>query len=273
MPDDVERLVWKGLVMRYPNIQRALVLCCASIVACVALLSDAVDAQDQVARAWLRVNIVNVVPERLDDYIELQLEEVTPALQKAGVPWRSVWRTAEFGNSYEMQFVTPLVDLSDYDAGGPLARALDPDRFTRLVDRLRRATVSRKSYAVQYRPELSVESVQSNGLFLARVTTIEVVPGRGAAWTDFLDRNLQGFRGADVVFGVYQRLFGPGPTAWQLVENYQSFSELNETSIIGRAFGEDADAVASELAGVVSSVERTVLRYDAELSYSETASR
>jgi hypothetical protein len=259
--------------MRHHNYPRAFVLLGASLAACVALFSGAVDAQDRGAPDWLRVNIVNVVPERLEDYVELQLKEVNPALQKAGVPWRSVWRTAEFGNSYEMQFVTPLGDLSDYDTGGPLARALPPDRVARLADRLRRSTVSRRSYAVQYRPELSVESAESSGLFLARLTTIEVAPGLGASWTSFLERNLPRFRGADVVFGVYQRLFGPGPTAWQLVENYQSFTELNETSIIGRAFGEDADAVTAELAGVVSSVERTVLRYDAELSYTSEPSR
>ena len=116
----------------------------------------ALRAQD--ASDWLRVNVVKVVPERLEDYIELQLTEVTPGLQEAGVPWRSVWRTAEFGNSYELQFVQPVGDLADYDAGGPLARVMQPARLRRLIDRLRRYTVSRQSYAVQYRAELGVES-------------------------------------------------------------------------------------------------------------------
>ena len=89
----------------------------------------ALRAQD--ASDWLRVNVVKVVPERLEDYIELQLTEVTPGLQEAGVPWRSVWRTAEFGNSYELQFVQPVGDLADYDAGGPLARVMQPARLRR----------------------------------------------------------------------------------------------------------------------------------------------
>ena len=48
----------------------------------------------QAASDWLRVNVVQVVPERLEDYIELQINEVNPGMQRAGVPGRSVWRTA-----------------------------------------------------------------------------------------------------------------------------------------------------------------------------------
>ena len=191
-----------------------------------------------------------------------------PGLQDAGVPWRSVWRTAEFGNSYEMQFVTPVGDLADYDSGGPLARVMQPDEFQRLVDRLRRFTVSRRSYAVQYRSDLSVESDQIGSLFLARTSAIEIAPGRVGDWTDFLEDSIPKFRGADLVFGVYQRMFGPGPATWQIVENHASFTELAQPSIVARAFGAQAGTVASELAGIVISVERTVLRYDPELSYS-----
>ena len=244
----------------------------AGLVAAAGLCAP-LAAQEEAAPEWLRVNIVSVIPDRLDDYLELQLDEITPALQEAGVPWRSVWRTAEFGNSYELHFVTPIVSLSDYDTRGPIARVMPPDRYARLLDRLRRSTASRRSYAVEYRPELSVVSDEASGLFLARVVNLEIAPGRGADWTSFLERSLPSFQGAGVVFGVYQRLLGPGPVVWQLVENYQSFEELAQPTIIDRAFGEQAATVVSELAGVVTSIERTVLRYDAELSYSTVESR
>ena len=187
------------------------------------------------------MNIVRVVPEHLDDYIELQLNEVTPGLQEAGILWCSAWRTAEFRNSYELQFVTPVGDLADYDAVGPLARVMEPDRFQRLVDRLRRFTVSRESYAVRYNADLSVESDEVGTLFLARVSNVEIAPGRVSDWTAFLEQNVTQFRGANVVFGVYERMFWPGPAVWQVVENDASFTELAQPSIIARAFGEQAD--------------------------------
>jgi len=229
------------------------------------------DAQD--ASDWLRVSIVHVVPERFEDYIELQIAEVNPALQQADIGWRSAWRTAEFGDSYQLQFITPLRDLADYDVGGPLARVMRPDRFQRLADRLRRATVSRHVHVAQYHPELSVETDDLGSQSLARVSTLQIAPGRVADWIAFLRKNREEFRGAGVAFGVYQRMFGPGPTSWLVVENHASFTELIRPSIIVRAFGDDADSVAAELAGVVLSVERAVLRYDPELSYTSIPPR
>ena len=247
-----------------------------AIIAAVLVLVEAnvgsgLRAQD--ASDWLRVDVVRVVPERLEDYIELQLNEVTPGLQAARIPWRSVWRTAEFGNTYELRFVTPLGDLADYDLGGPLARVMEPDRFQRLIDRLRRLTVSRDSYAIRYRADLSVESDEVGSLYLARVTTVEIAPGRAGEWTAFLERRLPQFRDADLVFGVYEQMFGPAPTSWQIAENHASFTELARPGIIARAFGDQADTVVAEIAGIVVSVERTVLRYDPELSYSSIPSQ
>ena len=116
-----------------------------------------VRAQESGAVDWMRVDVVNVVPQRLDDYIELQLEEVNPALQRAGVPWRAVWRTGEFGPTYELRTVTPITNLTDYDTGGPVARVMRPDRFSNLLDRVRSYTASRDSFVIRYRPELSAE--------------------------------------------------------------------------------------------------------------------
>ena len=226
-------------------------------------------AQDETS--WMRVDILHVLPRELDDFIEMQLEEVNPALQRAGVPWRSAWRTAEFGNTYERLFVTPMESLGELDFGGPLARVLEPDRLARIRDRVRRTLASRQSYAVRYRPELSVESDDVSGLSLAWITSVQVAPGRTADWEAFLLDNLPRFQGADVVFGVYERVWGPGPSVWQIVENHASFAELDRPTILQRTFGERADEVASRLAGVLLSVERSVLRYDPELSFSAAA--
>lgn len=217
---------------------------------------------------WLQVDVVTVIPNRLDDYIELQLEQVNPALQEAGVPWRSVWRVAEFGNSYEIQLVTPMSSLAQYDTGGPLARVLEPDERQRLVDRIRRLTVNRKRYAMRYRPEVSVEADEVGGLSIARVTTVEVAPGRTADWEEFMVSSLPKFSDANLVFAVYERAFGPGPASWLVVENYSSFGQLEQPSLVARAFGEETGAATDRITGVITSIERTVLRYDAELSYS-----
>ena len=222
----------------------------------------------QEAMPWMRVDIMEVIPEELDEFIEVQLEQVNPALRRAGVPWRSAWRTAEFGNLYERMFVTPMDDLAELDRGGPLAFALDRRDLERMEERVRRTIFGHRTYALRYRPELSVESPNAGGLSLAWVTSLEIAPGRLADWQAFLQARLPQFRGDNVVFGMYERYLGTGAAVWQLVENHSSFTELNNPTILQRALGERTSDTAAGLAGVVLSVERSVLRYDPELSFS-----
>ena len=217
---------------------------------------------------WMRVDILEVLPRELDEFIEVQIEHVNPALQEAGVPWRSAWRTAEFGNVYERTFVTPMGDLADLDRGGPLAMTLNRGEMERLDERVRRTISGHRSYALRYRPELSVETGNPGGLSLAWITSLEVAPGRLADWQAFMRQRLPQFQGDNVVFGVYERYLGSGAAVWQLVENHASFTELERPTIMQRALGERTSNVAAGLAGVVLSVERTVLRYDPELSFS-----
>ena len=69
-------------------------------------------------RRGYRVQIVQVRPDKLNDFIELYRDEINPALRQGGVPWRSAWRTGQFGNTYERQFITPLASFADLDGGG-----------------------------------------------------------------------------------------------------------------------------------------------------------
>ena len=249
--------------------KRLVVVFVAAAVAVLVVVGSASVSRAQDAFQWMRVDILEVVPRELNEFIEVQIEHVNPALRRAGVPWRSAWRTAEFGNVYERMFVSPMADLRDLDYGGPLARVLDRRELDRLDERVRRTISGHRSYALRYRPELSVESENAGGLSLAWITNLEVAPGRLADWQAFMQQRLPQFRGDNVVFGVYERYLGSGAALWQVVENHASFTELNRPTIMQRALGERTSNIAAGLAGVVLSVERTVLRYDAELSFSD----
>ena len=242
----------------------------ASVASVVALVAGAQLAQAQDTGSWWRINIVQVKPERLSDFIKLYRDEINPALQKAGVPWRSAWRTGQFGETYERLFITPIASFAELDVGGPLGRALGPRRLERVLKKLRRSIDRRQSYAVLYRADLSVESDDVSGLPIARVTNLQVAPGRGAEFEALFRENLETFRAAGVVFGVYQRQFGPGPVVWQIVENLRSYAELARGGIL-RAFGDESQRMASQLSGVLIGIERTVLEYDPTLSFTAVA--
>ncbi|MEE2637281.1 MAG: hypothetical protein VYE68_08635 [Acidobacteriota bacterium] len=233
----------------------------------VAMLVAGSSASAQNGQVWYDVDIVQVRPDKLDDFNELYQEEINPALRRAGVPWRSAWNTGAFGETYERMLITPMAGFADLDTGGPLGQALSPRDLDRVLGKLREYTASRQSYAVLYRDDLSVESDDVSGLPIARMTNLEIATGRAAEFEAFLQSNLENFRAQGVIFGVYQRQFGPGPVVWQIVENLHSYAELARGGIL-RAFREDEEARAlSSLTGVITRVERTVLEYDASLSY------
>ena len=238
----------------------------ASLVLTVGLLVCAPDIQAQDNETWMQLNVVQVRPDKLDDFVELYRDEINPALRRAGVPWRAAWRAGEFGETYERIFVTPMASFAELDAGGPLATVLDARQLERVLERLREYTDARQTYAVQYRGDLSVESDNVTGLAIARQTNLLVAPGRSAEFEAFLRDNRENFRQAGVVFGIYRRQFGPGPVVWQIVENLRSYAELARGGIL-RAFGEESDQVLAGLQGVITEVERTVLEYDEELSF------
>ena len=231
----------------------------ASVASVVALVAGAELAQAQ--DTWVRVNIVQVKPERLSDFNKLYRDEINPALRKAGVPWRSVWQTGEFGETYERHFITPMASFAELDAGGPLARVLE--KLRRTIDR-------RQSYAVLYRADLSVESDDVSGFPIGRVTNLQVAPGRGAEFEALLRENLETYQAAGVVFGVYQRQFGPGPVVWQIVENLRSYAKLARGGIL-RAFGDESGRMASQMGGLLIGIERTVLEFDPTLSFAAVA--
>lgn len=245
----------------------------ASLGACVVIAGGSArvaDAQDgppaAAAQTWLRVDTIQVRPERWEEFRAIERDEVIPALRKAGVPARAAWRTAEFGSTYEVVLVRPVRDFGDYDTGDSFSRALAPGDAERLRERLRRCVLSRESAALLQRSDLSVGET---GRPFVVVTTLAVAPGRGAEYEAFLRDTLPDLRKAGVVFGVYQRIYGQ-PAAWLLVQNLDSLRELTRPpSVLVPEFGQEgAERAAGRLSGVLTSIERKVFRFDPELSFS-----
>ena len=237
----------------------------ASVLLLLAVGGDRVAAQNDSTRAWLRIDSVRVKPELWSEYRDLERDEVIPALRKGGVGYRAAWRTAEFGETYELVFVRPIADFGEYAAGDSFSKAMPPREAERLRERLRRCLLGRETTALVQRSDLSVGET---GRPFVVITTHTVMTGRGGDYETFLRETLPDFKKSGIVFGVYQRVYG-AQTAWLLVENLESLSELARPTAFFRAFGQEGGAdVASRLIGIVSSVERRVLRFDPELSFS-----
>ena len=238
---------------------------------CVTFSADVFPVRAQQAQpaqpaqqSWLRVDTLQVKPELWEEFRQIERDEVIPALRGIGIPSRSAWRTAEFGSTFEVLLVRPIADFAEYDRGDTLGAALGPRQAERQRERWRRTLVSRDSAALLVRADLSVG--ETSQPFIVQ-TTVDVAPGRGPEYEQFLRETLPSMREAGANFGIYQRVYGQ-PTAWILVQNFETLSELGRPGGLFRAYGEEgAERVFARLAGVVRSVERKVFRFDPELSF------
>jgi hypothetical protein len=117
---------------------------CAGAVALAGSLSAPALAQSP---TLFRYTHTQVKPEMLNEWLDLQKNEVVPALKKAGQTTRNVLVAGLFGNSYEYVTVTPFAKYADFDGDAPLVKALGPAAAARLNEKLRKCVASQFSYA------------------------------------------------------------------------------------------------------------------------------
>src|SRR5258708_27655748 len=125
-----------------------------------------------------RVTITHVRPEMVNEWIDLQKNEVVPALKKAGVKSRTVYSSGLFGNSYEYVVVTPMEKFADFDAGNPLIKALGEAPAARLGEKLRRCTESAQSFMSTRLDDLSNPSESTEPPRIITSVRLRIAPGK-----------------------------------------------------------------------------------------------
>ena len=126
---------------------KAPLLPCAGL-ALLALAFNPLAPAQTAAPARSRVTVTHVKPDMLSEWIDLQKNEVVPALKKSGEKTRTVYATSVFGNSYEYLLISPIVSMAQFDGQSPLVKALDQPGATRLNEKLRKCVESSNSYMI-----------------------------------------------------------------------------------------------------------------------------
>ena len=131
----------------------------------------AAPAWAQEAPPWLEMTIVQVAPARVDEFLAAQ-REISAIDEEAGLPWRSVSRTAVFGDTYRFVITTPLANFAQLDGAGD-----DPARAG-AVGRIRNVITSRTTYAVRTAPTLDNPLPDGETPALMLIQVVSVAPGR-----------------------------------------------------------------------------------------------
>ncbi|MEK6409839.1 MAG: hypothetical protein AABN34_23175 [Acidobacteriota bacterium] len=230
------------------------------------------DAQPQ---QWSSITVVRVKPDMVTEWQDLQKKVVNPALKKAGVKERSVFETAVFGESYEYVVITPITSFAQYDEPmSPLRKTLGEDAFRDYQAKSRRCIVSSHTFGDLARLDLSYMGkmmTMTGPPKLAVVNSLSIVPGRAAAFENLVKSDvLPVMKKADVIgYFISQTMFGGDGYGYTSVVFYDSFAEIGKGSPFLRVLGPaGAAAFFAKFAGVVAHQERTIARFNPDLSFS-----
>jgi hypothetical protein len=227
-------------------------------------------AAQQSAPQRSAVTIVQVRPEAVDSWRELQATQTVPALKKAGVAQRDVYE-AIYAPGGQFRVVQPLTKFADRDnPQPPIARALGDAGFRTYTDALRKMQASTATTIIESIPDASYDPNPSAVYPVLVLTRYHVAPGRTA---DFL-AYVRGERAAAVKKGQTKRelisrvLFGGDNNEFRIASFEDKVGALDSPSPVTRALGTDGVAkMVTKLAGVVLSSDRTVWRRVEAMSF------
>ena len=202
------------------------------------------------------MTVVGVDPGRVDEFLAAQ-RELSALDREAGVAWRSVSRTAVFGDTYGFLVLSPLANFSRYDrdpAGDPARAAA--------IGRIRRVVTSRTTYALRTTPGIDNPLPDDAEPSLTLVQVVSVVPGRERDYLRVMAEDvLPHFEDAEMHHTSGALTFG-GESGYVHFFHVGNFAELDRGSPMARALGASgAQEVLGKLTGVVRRSEQWLVRY------------
>ena len=233
----------------------------AAVLPAAALAQEAEDVTP-----WMEMALVGVDPGQVDEFLAAQ-RELAALEQKAGIPWRSVSRTAVFGNTYRFVIVTPLAQFARLDRPAPP----DPARVS-IENRIQRTVTSRQTFALRTTPDIDNPLPDGRDPALMLVQLVSVVPGRERDYIRVMaEEVLPHFKEANMHHSSGALTLG-GDSGYVHFFHLGNFAALDQGSPMARALGpEGALEVTAKLAGVLARTEQWVVRHQPELSFRQEA--
>ena len=214
-----------------------------------------------------RATITHLKPDMVNEWIDLQKNEVVPALKKAGVKTRTAYATAIFGNSGEYLIIQPFASTADFDGDSPLIKALGEQGAARLGAKLAKCVVNSNSYMNTRLDEIS-NILDTPPMVLVSVR-YRIAPGKNQEFRDlFKSELLPVYKKAKVNVTVNQRGPGGNPGDVTVATGYAKFADMNAGPFLTQQLGQaGADKVNAKFAGIRTTIEVVVRRRLPDLSF------
>jgi hypothetical protein len=214
-----------------------------------------------------RATITHVKPDMANEWLDLQKNEVVPALKKAGQTARTVYVSGLFGNSFEYLTVTPFGRYAEFDGPNPLVKALDAPGAARLVAKIDKCILSQNSYELTRLIDISNVIDGPAPAVLASVR-YRIAAGKLQEFQDLVKSDiLPVYKKAKVTLIVSQR--GPGANVNDVTisTGYSKYADLDGGPFLVKQLGQEgANRINAKFANIRTLIEVAVRRRVAELS-------
>ena len=186
-----------------------------------------------------RVTVTQVRPDMLDEWLDLQKNELMPALKKGGVKTRTVYSSGLFGTAGEYVSIVPVEKFASFDEPNAQTKALGAEGAARLTAKLRKCIVSQHSYLTTRMAELS-NTTQTPPNFIT-VTRVRIPAGKAAEFQNIVKTEITPiYKKANVSLTVSQRGVGGNPSDFTLSSGLTKMADMDGGSPLVKALGQEA---------------------------------
>jgi hypothetical protein len=234
--------------------------------------ADVADAQAQGGQGVTRLQIATfrVKPEKIEAFLALEKNEVVPALKKAGVTSRQVYRTV-VGETNEFQVRTPVAGFEIYDEPSVLDRALGAKKAADLRARLNACF---ESVHVQFENRVNEFFVDPGNAPVQFASKYRPLPGKSFAYTQFYREYMKPVAQqakANGTFAGMDYTVSQHGGEWGLITlnmYYNSFAPLDGEPPIAKTLGpEKTREMLAHGQGLIDPIEWIVRKRVADISF------
>ena len=224
----------------------------------------------------VQVAVIQLKPDMMTTWEDLQKNEMIPAQKKAGLPWRHTLANGASGQGFTRVTLIPLANYAQLDMPGFITRAISAEANANYNAKLRPTIESQHTWIQTLQADLSIQSNATTMQPLSVVQTVELLPGKGDDFAASMKEDyLPAYKKAGVkdywVFNTNQG--GPGGERI-LVRPIAKYADLDMPGLLAQArlTQEQQDKIgARRNATLASGVKTEVYRFIPELSYGAPA--
>ena len=217
-----------------------------------------------------QVTVVRINPDMVDEWVDLQKNEVIPAQKKGGLKERTVMQTA-IGNSFEYTILTPYPSFAALDGQPPLVRALGAEGAARLGAKVRKCVDVQRTCLINRVDDLAIPQGTA---IASRTAVVRPAPGKIQDYVGYIRADvlpaMKKAKADGKIAGYQVSIRGVGAQAGEMTTTtyYNKFADLDAGNPLVQVLGAPATApITAKGAALATNVQVIIRRRVADLSF------